>query len=157
MPPSSHPVRVAWSTRIAVTALCLAVHGCTTVDGGAVELSWKLRPSSGASADFIDCASGLPGTGAVTEIRLTWTVGDETASRSWKCVDGHGVTKFELPEGQALLAVSPVCASGPASVDTFIAPAPEQRRVIVGDTVSLGAVELVLQVSDCNRQPCICQ
>ena len=37
-----------------------------------------------------------------------------------------------------------------------IAPAPERRMVIAGDTVSLGAVELVLQVSSCNQQPCIC-
>jgi hypothetical protein len=29
--------------------------------------------------------------------------------------------------------------------------------VILGDTVSLGAVELVVHVSYCELQPCICQ
>jgi hypothetical protein len=55
------------------------------------------------------------------------------------------------------LSVSPICAGGPAAPDTYTAPAPVQRTVNVGDTVSLGAVELILQVSSCELQPCICQ
>jgi hypothetical protein len=157
IPPSSYRVCVAWTTRVVAATLYLAVHGCTAVDGGAVEVSWKLRPASGSTTDFIDCDSGYAGTGPVTEIRLDWQVGDVKGDRTWACIDGHGVTRFELPAGQALLSVVPVCATGPAAQDTYVAPAPEQRTVIVGDTVSLGAIELVLQVSDCTRQPCICQ
>jgi hypothetical protein len=151
---------VARTPRLAVTIVYLAVHAaCTTVDGGAVELSWRLRPNSGAgtSQPFIDCTSNLPQTGTVTGIRLDWQVGSDSAFAVFDCNAGHGVTRFVLPPGEALLSVSPVCASGPADTSTYTAPAPEQRSVTVGNTVSLGAVELILQVSSCNLQPCICQ
>ena len=48
-----------------------------------------------------------------------------------------------------------------ALTTTYIAPAPEQRAVIVGNTVSLGAVELIVEMSSCGDRPgeqaCICQ
>ncbi|MBX3155256.1 MAG: hypothetical protein KF773_04595 [Deltaproteobacteria bacterium] len=142
------------------TLVCLAVLGgaCSDVDGGAVELSWKLRPASSSDPDkFVDCASGKPGTRPVTAIRLDWTVGDDMGFDEWPCSDNSGVTRFALPPGTALLSVSPRCAEGAAALDTYIAPAPEQRNVILGDTVSLGAVEIVVVVSYCDDQPCICQ
>jgi len=156
----SHHRGVARAPRLAVTILYLAVHaGCTDVAGGAVELSWRLRPNSGAGTPqpFIDCDSMLPQTGPVTGIRLDWQVGQEHAFAVFECSAGHGVTRFEVPPGQALLSVSPVCVSGSADTSTYTAPAPEQRTVTVGNTVSLGAVELILQVSSCTLQPCICQ
>jgi hypothetical protein len=147
--------------RILATALCLAAHGCLPVDGGAVELSWKLRPASSSLPDkFVSCDSGQTGTGPVTEIQLDWQIQDgsgRAGSQSWRCSDNHGVTGFDLPEGEALLFVTPRCADGPADTNAYTAPAPEQRNVIPGDTVSLGAVELVLQVSYCGQQPCICK
>ena len=154
--------RVSPATRVVIaTALCLAVHGCQAVDGGAVELSWKLRPASSSLPDkFVNCDSELDGTRPVTEIQLDWEIQDgsgRTGSQSWRCSDNHGVTGFDLPEGDALLYVTPRCAEGHASTLTYTAPAPEQRHVIPGDTVSLGAVELVLQVSYCGQQPCICE
>lgn len=143
---------------IAATCLWLAVHGCTPVDGGAVELSWKFRPRSSSIEDkFVDCNSGKPGTGAIERIRLDWDVAGERGEESWLCDDSHGVTRFELPPGAALLTVTPICASGPALPASFIAPAAEQRTVTVGDTVSLGAVELVVQVSECGQASCICE
>lgn len=153
--------RVARAPRTIATVLYLLVHAaCTDVTGGAVELSWRLRPASGAptTQPLIDCTSGLPGTGPVTGVLLTWSVEGTPGSVTFDCNAQHGVTRFVVPPGTALLSVSPVCASGPASPDTYIAPAPEQRTVNVGDTVSLGAVELVLQVNACSAtQPCICQ
>jgi hypothetical protein len=149
-------------TRVSIaTVACLAVHGCDSVNGGAVELSWKLRPSSSSEADkFVDCNSGKPGAGAVTAIRLDWTVDDKASFDQWSCGDEHGVTKFDLPPGTALLSVTPRC--GPngerdAEEGSYIAPALEQRDVIVGDIVSLGAVELVVVVSYCDQQICICR
>ena len=146
---------------VVATALGLAMHGCAAVDGGAVELSWKLRPASSSLPDkFVACDSGRPFTGAVTEIQLDWEIQDgsgRAGSQSWRCDDNHGVTGFDLPEGDALLFVTPRCAGGPADTAAYTAPAPEQRTVIPGDTVSLGAVELVLQVSYCGQQPCICE
>jgi hypothetical protein len=131
--------------------------GCVDVDGGAVELSWKLRPASSSLPDkFVDCESGLDGTGVVTRIRLDWQVRDRFGFEAWRCGDSHGVTGFDLPEGEALLSVTPECADGPADPATYIVPAPERRQVILGDTVSLGAIEVVVQVSYCGQQPCIC-
>jgi len=143
-------------TRFFVVAIALT--GCAQVDGSAVELSWKLRPASSSLPDkFVECDSGLDGTNPVTRIRLDWEmVGGGGGSASWRCDDNHGVTGFDLPEGDALLSITPECAEADADPATYTAPAPEQRHVILGDTVSLGAVELVLQVSYCGQQPCIC-
>ena len=158
---------VARAIRVAVVTLCLAVHGCDSVNGGAVELSWKLRPASSAlSEKFVDCASGQPGTQPVTQIRLYWKVTAEGVvikedTKAWPCQDNHGTTGFDLPEGTADLSVTPECSgtginATPAALNTYIAPATVQRRVSRGDTVSLGAVELVVSVSDCSSRPCIC-
>lgn len=156
-----HPVSVAGPLRAVVFALCLPVHGCTDVSGGAVEMSWKLRAATGSSKTFLDCAITLAPTNQVVEVarvQLDWDVDGETGSRSWPCDDDHGVTKFELPAGQALLRVSPICANDIVpEPSTFRAPAPEQRNVIVGNTINLGGVELLLEVSSCDLQPCICQ
>jgi hypothetical protein len=144
-----------------VFALCPLVHGCADVHGGAVELSWKLRAAAGSTATFLDCAITLAPTNQVVEvarIQLDWDVGGDTGVRSWPCDADHGVTKFELPEGTALLRVSPICANDMVPLpSTFRAPAPEQRKVILGNTVSLGGVELLLEVSSCDLQACICQ
>jgi hypothetical protein len=156
-----HPVTVAKQLRAVVFALCLAVHGCADVNGGAVELSWKLRAATGSDLTFLACAIRLEPTNQAVEvarIQLDWVAGDEVGVRSWPCDDDHGATKFELPEGQALLRVSPICSNGMVAVaSTFSAPAPEQRNVISGNTISLDGVELLLEVSSCNVQACICQ
>ena len=147
------------------TGLCLSVHGCENVNGGAVELSWKLRPASSALEEkFVGCAPKRnveDRTGEVLGMRLDWEVraqaGVHTGSDWWPCNHNHGVTGFDLPEGDAFLTVTPLCAEGAANPVSYIAPAAEQRRVIVGDTISLGAVEIVVKVTDCDSaQPCTC-
>ena len=62
----------------------------------------------------------------------------------------------EENHGNSLL-VRPVCATGEALPATYTAPAPEERAVIAGNTISLGGVEILLEVSSCDLQPCICQ
>jgi len=146
--------------RAVVLALCPLVHGCVDVHGGAVELSWKLRAATGSQETFLNCGFDLApgGTAEISRIELAWDVGGMHGSSSWACGDDHGVTGFELPEGQALLSVSPICANGEtAAPDTYTAPAPEARDVIAGNTISLGGVEMLLEVSSCNFQTCICQ
>src|SRR5512144_1737554 len=76
---SNHPCRTAGSVaraiRVAIVTLCLPVHGCDNVSGGAVELSWKLRPASSALPDkFVDCDPGPSDSdrGPVIGIRLHW-------------------------------------------------------------------------------------
>ena len=143
--------------------LCLPVHGCQPVSGGAVELSWKLRPASGPLSDkFVDCDSGQDGAGPVKNLRLHWDVDGQGGSAAWRCTDNHGVTGFDLPEGTAQLWVTPECENDvPADRGTYIAPAAVERVVARGATVSLGAVELLVVVSYCgpamgSSQPCIC-
>ncbi|MGE0551259.1 MAG: hypothetical protein AB7O24_12100 [Kofleriaceae bacterium] len=125
------------------------------MNGGAVELSWKLRPAGASEERFLPCSPA--NTGRIERMRLDWRVGDIAGSDSWDCEDNAGVTGFDLPEGEALLSVVPVCIGGPADPLTYTAPAPERRRVVTGDTVSMGAVELVLEVSECDVHPCICK
>lgn len=145
------------SNRALVVTLALAA-GCETVDGGAVELEWTLRPASSKLPDkFVACDSGQIGTHAVTRIRLDWQTATDSDHAEWPCNDSHGVTGFSLSAGPTLFSVSPVCAGKYASLDSYIAPAVEQRDVILGDTVSLGAIELVVNVTYCDQQPCICQ
>ncbi len=65
----------------AISAAALACGCAPTADGGAVELSWKLRPASGPlinnDGPFINCDSNEPQAGTVTDIQLTWQVGDQ--------------------------------------------------------------------------------
>ena len=170
------PSTLAWTTRLVIAVASLGVHGCDTVAGGAVELSWKLRPAASSLEDkFVDCDSGQVGTEPVTKIRLHWKVDDggddpsREGSDAWECRFNHGVTGFELAVGVAQLWITPECENGPAELDTYIAPAIVQRSVALGDTVSLGAVELVVSASYCRfdaagkpvdasipSQPCIC-
>lgn len=150
------------SNRVRLSAwifVAVSVAACEKVDGGAAELSWKLRPASSSLSDkFVDCDSGKTDTKPVTEIRLDWESEDgTTGSQQWSCDDSYGVTGFALPPGQTLFRVSPVCAFGPADPASYTAPAVELRNVILGDTVSLGAVELVVQVSSCDVESCICE
>jgi hypothetical protein len=153
--------------QIAALLVACSLPGCDKVDGGAVELSWKLRPASSDLPDkFVACRSGQVGTNPVTKMRLQWSVRTDDnelvqGTDEWPCDDSHGVTGFDLPPGTALLSVKPVCGVAPnefdAVPDSYIAPAAEQRRVNLGDTVSLGAVELVVVVSYCPDQSCICE
>ncbi|MEO8549416.1 MAG: hypothetical protein ABI678_05570 [Kofleriaceae bacterium] len=117
-----------------------------------------MRPASGSTDIFVDC-DAIPNTQPVTRIRLNWSVeGQGSGSQAWNCTDYHGVTGFDLPEGTALLSILPECVGGDASTRTYTAPAPEQRMVILGNVISLGAVELIVEDQGCNDvQPCICQ
>jgi len=153
----------AWS-RVAIVTLCLMVHACDTGRGGAVELSWSLRPVPGAgTTQFTACHPDNPDAGwDIASIRLSWTLADGSCpapacSQAWSCDDNHGATAFDVPRGIANLLVSPECSDGALPAPgTYIAPAIVQRNVIRGETVSLGAVELVVAISNCLQQPCIC-
>ena len=78
-------------------------------------------------------------------------------SEAWPCSDNRAVTAFDLPAGDAALWVVPECESGPAAQDTYEAPAPVVRTLVVGDVVSLDAVVVQVQIASCTVQPCICQ
>ncbi len=140
--------------------LLFIVVGCTGANDGAVELSWSFRPASSSDPDTnVDCfLNGGSGLNPVTFVRLDWTSEDGTPGTDfWNCTDYHGVTGFSLEVGDTLLSAAPECGDHvPADPLSYTAPAPVLRNVSAGDTVSLGAVQLVMQVSMCDAQPCIC-
>lgn len=147
------------STEIApwALALCLCLPlltSCTDVTGGAVELSWLLRPSDGnenACSEQSCCE-----TSRVAQMRLLWDVGGTTGSAEWACADNRAVTGFVLPPGEAALWVEPQCAGGPAAAATYEAPAPVVRTLVDGEVVSLNAVVVQVQIASCESQACIC-
>ena len=157
-----------------------------------MELSWKLRPSAGATSDpnipsFLDCdllgMDGKPLVGKcstttstacridencpagelciasdVADIELDWRVNAVAGHATFRCSDGNGRTAFELPTGTATITIAPRCPGDtPADPSTYAAPAPVQRTVVQGQTISIGAVELIIDVAGCTQQPCICQ
>src|SRR5688572_2574306 len=104
------------AARLAITMALLAA--CDDVEGGAVELSWKLRPASSSLEDkFVECRTAIEVKDDITdeiierdveilEMRLEWSVTTEnndivTGSDQWPCSDSHGVTGFDLPAGTA--------------------------------------------------------
>ena len=68
-----------------------------------------------------------------------------TGAESFDCNAGQGVTGFEVPEGSALLSVSPVCEAGAADPASYTAPAPEERVVRKGDEGAGRKLEFVIQ------------
>ncbi|HET9620162.1 MAG TPA: hypothetical protein VFP84_02260 [Kofleriaceae bacterium] len=165
---SNHGWRGAITAGV-LASLCVAGCDTNTGTGGAVELSWKLRPNSSDLNDkFVDCDPGGddPDRGPVTWMRLAWEVTDENGVTTkghdrWPCNDNHGVTRFALEPGTASLTLTPLCGLDPplaAAPGTYIAPAPVIRTVARGDTISLGAVELVIAVAPCaaGLPACIC-
>lgn len=164
------------SIRIAIATLCLPVHACDLGTGGAVELSWALRPASGpgsgsgSAQPFVHCESSKDQVvvRAITRVRLHWMVpGSTPCSRAWSCDDNHGATRFEVPQGIANLTLTLECGDPtpgpsecaddhPADPSTYITPAIVQRDSIRGEVVTLGAVELVVSDAACPQQPCTC-
>jgi hypothetical protein len=131
-----------------------SIPSCTEVTGGAVELSWLLRPSNGdenACSEQSCCA-----TAHVVDMRLMWDVGGVMGSDFWPCEDNRAVTGFELPPGEATLWVVPECATGPAEADAYEAPAPVVRTLVDGEVASLNAVVVQVQLANCDSQACIC-
>src|SRR4051794_26924864 len=119
-------------SRVAIVTLCLMVHACDTGQGGAVELSWSLRPVPGTgTTQFTACRPDDPEAEgwSIAKIRLRWTLADgscpaPSCEQSWDCDTNHGATGFDVPAGIANLLVAPQCSNGalPAP-DTYIAPA----------------------------------
>lgn len=167
---AARPARSLW-IRIAIATLCLPVHACDLGTGGAVELSWSLRPASGSGSDkFVGCDARDSQNHLIRDIarvRLHWQVGGMTCSHAWSCDANHGATRFEVPSGMADLTVTLECGEAtpgldeceddhPACAATYVAPAIVQRQAIRGEVVTLGAVELVVSDAACPQEPCTC-
>jgi hypothetical protein len=152
--------------RASVPLLCLAVHGCTEAAGGAVELSWALRSTQ--DRGITDCAEDRIG-----DIQLWWQNDAILDHHAFPCDASHGTTAFELPAGPVTMWVQPACepvtgpqcaavptpcecVGKPADSDTFEAPPPLVRRVVVGETITLDAVILVVDPDRVCRLDLLC-
>jgi hypothetical protein len=139
---------------LAVFAWLSILASCADVNGGAVELSWLLRPSNGDESTCSD--QSCCRTAEVAQIRLNWSVDGISGSDAWRCDDNRAVTRFEVPPGAATLWVVPECAGGPASSEFYEAPPPVVRTLVAGEVVSLNAVVVQVQVADCGLPACVC-
>jgi hypothetical protein len=135
---------------VAATLLWMSVHACTDVNGGAIELSWKLRPSNGLPCGSESCCD----ESRVQQIALHWDVVDGAGAtvsggESWSCSENRAVTRFEVPSGEATLWVVPVCGGGDAPPERFEAPAPLVRTVTDGAVMSLPAFVIEYEADIC--------
>lgn len=129
-------------------AVVLLVASCEEATGGAVDLSWTLRTNTPAD---IDCVAAR-----VDKIQLNWDVDGQQGFVSWPCKSNRAITAFEIPVGDAQISVTPLCVSGPATSETYETPAPVVRNIEAGQAISLGAVVISVQATQCDEQPCIC-
>ena len=157
MPPRRRVYLQHFFTVTILTTMYLPVHACTSVDGGAVDLSWRLRTLEGH--EISDGHHGCQDTG-IERMRLHWQIdepGGEMGSAAWACEDVRAITGFEVPAGNALLRIEPECADAPADPASYEAPAPIAREITTGDVITLNAVVVSVQLSLCDQQPCVCR
>jgi hypothetical protein len=98
----------------------------------------------------------MPTMPRIPNIRLYWQTSDVLTppevvrSKDFKCSTENGVTNFEVPPGDALLYVAPICEDEAGQFEagacTYTAPAPVVRTMVAGQTVELGALEIILNV-----------
>jgi len=134
-----------------VALLALAwplVHGCTTVDGGAAEVSWDLRTAEGSVVDC-DVASV-----ATIDLYVEDSAGNRY-SESFACNDERGVTGFTIAPGPTELYLAPGCAQG--TPVAYRAPAPIVRTITQGEVITLETQLIEVEVGSCEPDdPCTC-
>lgn len=143
----------------AVTSLVLMVSGvglaaCVPVDGGAVELAWSVRDSSGRSASctrtttsFSDALGSVALCArACTVIADGNCVGEVTCPvQTWSCERGRGTTRFEVTAGRKELWIEVTCRDGtPANV---VLPEPVVREIADGEVTQLNAILITVPAS----------
>lgn len=132
----------------------VSLAACVPVDGGAVELSWSVRDSSGRSAScsrtsqaFSD-ALGSVGlcARACTVVREGECVGEVSCPiASWDCERGRGTTRFEVTAGRKELWIEVTCRDGtPANV---LLPESIVRNIADGEVTQLNAVLITVPAS----------
>lgn len=139
--------RIARMAATVTILVALGGHGCAEIDGGAVDLSWTLERLDGRRVE--QCIDAR-----VDKIRLGW--GGEGEYHEWNCEDRTAVTRFDIPSGERLFWVTPICVGGqPADAATYEAPAPIARTIEAGEVVTLNTV-LIMVNTDCSGCACIC-
>jgi hypothetical protein len=137
-----------------LSGAALALGGCVRVDGGAVELSWTVRPIDGMTDldDWADCARGTDTLAEVALCARACTivsdgacVGEVTCPvHAWPCERRHGSTLFEIVAGRKELWIEVRCADG-ARADVLV-PEPIVRDIADGEVTQLHAVLISVPV-----------
>ena len=118
---------------------------CVDVNGGAVELSWDIRETSGDSCDCDE--AGIDTVQLVCADITDPTIPCTRASvlRPWPCTDGTGATRFEIPEGDWQLFIDVTCRPGASCLPRV--PDPIVRTIESGRVAELNA--LLILVDSC--------
>ena len=136
---------------LATLLVSIALHGCTSLDHGAVELSWSFVGKAGEPINACNARSDDKTTG-IRWVRLRWrpTSGDACATEDsagcfadFECTRFHGVTEFVVPSADVQLSVALACGTDTHTLlpaTSYIAPAPIVRKVAAGDVVELHAI-----------------
>jgi hypothetical protein len=143
-------------------AAILLLCGCENIGGGAAEFSWALRTFEGDALDS-DLTQACRDAG-LSAVELCWRSagvgGDFDACsdglrRRFKCDFGHGVTRFEIPEGQTSLRIFPICEDGqPPLAETYQVPSPVLRRSQSGEVITLNSLLIVVWDRASTRSQC---
>jgi hypothetical protein len=143
-----------------VALLCAAwplVHGCGELDGGAVEVSWRLVRSDTAET-INDC-----GVARIDEIELWWEVAVEGAdvrhADRFSCDGDRGVSRFDVPVGDVALWLRPACENDVEPAEgSFVTPPPIVRNITEGEVITLDTQLIEVRVTGCtDLTPCICE
>jgi hypothetical protein len=145
------------SPALAGIALLLLAGGCVEIRGGAVEVSWVVRSSTGAA--ITDCSCAFPPI-ATVRLSLVGNLGsicdgkaqcdfcEGQAQCNFPCQRQTGSTAFDIPPtppGESYqISLSAVDSSGNSIAPTDVmAPAPILRTVVAGQPTETEAFQLV--------------
>jgi hypothetical protein len=141
--------------RAILVTLGLAVTwgACVEVDGGAVEVSWKVFSPSGGECpeDGSRCETGRVGTVQIRAQRVDVPDGGAAAvayTRDFPCQAATGSTRFDLPAGRYAVDLVPTpagaCTGGPCR---FTTPPPLVKDVEYGKVAQMGLVLITVENS----------
>lgn len=164
-------LRVLLAGCVIAIAAATTLPACVEVDGGAVELSWRLRDSTGGEdPDMctvarvgkiricwipLEADAGLPsGAPQCTIERLDG--GFKELYRDFDCGQRRGVTRFEVPTGPNAFFVQPVCEDGKAPTGPYQVPPPIVRQVDSGAVVTLNQLLVIVTPKGCEGDSCTC-
>jgi hypothetical protein len=151
--------------RITLIALLFSALGCVSIDGGAVEVSWKVMTPDGRG--IANCACTCP---PMPQIRLQLLPvaggSDPCAGRTacqFSCGQESAATKFDIPPGSYAVSLVPVGADGndittgaagnvaPGTCSARAGIDPVVREVVKGRVTQVDAMTVLVDcAADCG-------